>query len=159
MTAPTVLEDVLHRELNDPGSTRRSGCAAAPAVTVRVVIRRAAKDFPESISCAQGSCGISGPEAVGHVECFRAKFHPFSFGDLEFAGNRLIPFPESRTSNVALAPVPIGSLRRYRKRRRVEIVREGIAITIRVGEDLVGTLHGRTAREPVERLIVAEVHS
>ena len=92
----SVSEEVLQSELNDSWSARSSGCGATPAVTVRVVICRTAKDFAESISCAQGSSGISGPQAVGDVERLRAKFNPFSFGDLEVPRYGLIPFPKSR---------------------------------------------------------------
>src|SRR5438128_1085655 len=118
------LKKILHGKLYDPWPARRSGCGAAPAVTICVVVLRTAKDFAESIRCAQGGRGISGPQAVGDVERLRAKFQPFSFGDLEVPRYGLIPFPKSRPDNVALASVPVSSLCRNGESRRIEIVRQ-----------------------------------
>src|SRR5215831_7529362 len=53
----------------------------------------AARDHPERVRAAQCRSGVSGPQAVCHIECFCAELDRLAFANPELPRHRLIPTP------------------------------------------------------------------
>ena len=81
------LENVLERELQDPGSTGSRTlpllppwCTAASVVPCGLVCR-AAQDPAEGVRVAENCCGQTGPEAIRYVESLSSDLDPLLLAD------------------------------------------------------------------------------
>src|SRR5206468_3560047 len=102
-------ENVFERKLhNARPSRRRDYC---PRITTcRGGNGRTAQN-PSEVTAREVRRGITKVDAVRNVEGLGPELDLLAFGDLEFSGYGLIPFPESRTSQGADTHIPVRAWR------------------------------------------------